>query len=165
MLRGFASPSASFTRPADTTAYSVGDLVANSTTAGSVVPLSWQPNLQRAGFRVKGVRLRFDKSDVANAQFRVHLYSALPTFVTAGDNSAFATVVATGYASWLCSLDATLVFKDAAGAAGVALPGSAVILPQALDAGATVYGLIEALAAYTPKSASVITAALLTELL
>lgn len=33
---------ASFTRPADTAAYAVGDLVANSTTAGSVaaMPLS-----------------------------------------------------------------------------------------------------------------------------
>lgn len=30
-------PIVSFTRPADTTAYASGDLVANSTTAGSVV--------------------------------------------------------------------------------------------------------------------------------
>src|SRR5215207_5972656 len=31
---------ASFVRPANTTAYAIGDLVANSTTAGSVTPLS-----------------------------------------------------------------------------------------------------------------------------
>jgi hypothetical protein len=35
--KGHALASASFTRPADTTAYASGDLVANSTTAGSVV--------------------------------------------------------------------------------------------------------------------------------
>ena len=35
------NPSASFTRPADTTQYAVGDLVANNTTPGSVTPLSW----------------------------------------------------------------------------------------------------------------------------
>jgi hypothetical protein len=33
--------SARFTRPSDTTAYASGDLVANSTTAGSVVPMSF----------------------------------------------------------------------------------------------------------------------------
>jgi hypothetical protein len=32
--------SATFTRPSDTTAYASGDLVANSTTAGSVTPLT-----------------------------------------------------------------------------------------------------------------------------
>ncbi len=163
MIRSIQTVAASFTRPADTTAYAAGDLVANSTAAASVVPLSWVPNKQRSGFWLKGVRLRLDKSDITNAQFRVHLYSASPTFVTAGDNSAFATVVATGYASWLCSLDTTFVMRDVAGAAGVALPGSAVILPMPFDANATIYGLIEALAAYTPKSAGVITGELLLE--
>src|SRR5688572_29350805 len=33
--------SATFNRPADTTAYSIGDLVANNTAAGSVTPLSF----------------------------------------------------------------------------------------------------------------------------
>ena len=36
-LGDFINSSASFTRPGDTTAYASGDLVANSTTAGSVV--------------------------------------------------------------------------------------------------------------------------------
>jgi hypothetical protein len=36
-----ALSSANFTRPADTTAYASGDLVANSTTAGSVVAMSF----------------------------------------------------------------------------------------------------------------------------
>lgn len=166
MLNGsslLVAPSYNFTRPADTTVYAAGDLVANSTANASVVPLSWTPNPQRAGFWVTGVLLRFDKSDVANASFRVHLYSATPTFVTAGDNSAFSTVVATGYASWIASFDATLVMKDAAGAAGIAVPTEGLIRPQMLAEGATVYGLVEALAAYTPKSAGVITAQLLVE--
>jgi hypothetical protein len=33
--------SASFTRPADTNAYAAGDLVANSVTAGSVIPMTF----------------------------------------------------------------------------------------------------------------------------
>ena len=159
-----ANPAATFTRPADITAYTAGDLVANSTSAGSVVPLSWTvfPSRDGGGW-VKAVRLRIDKSDVANAQFRVHLYSAIPTFTSAGDNSAFSTVVATGYTAWLASFDVTMVMKDAAGAAGNALPGSGMAFPLALTRGTTVYGLIEALAGYTPKSASVFTAELLVE--
>jgi hypothetical protein len=35
------NPSASFTRPNNTTAYASGQLVANSTTAGSVAPMAF----------------------------------------------------------------------------------------------------------------------------
>lgn len=35
------TPFYTFTRPADTTQYAAGDLIANSATAASVVPLSW----------------------------------------------------------------------------------------------------------------------------
>ena len=40
-LGDFFNQSQSFTRPGDTTPYASGDLVANSTTAGSVVPLTF----------------------------------------------------------------------------------------------------------------------------
>jgi hypothetical protein len=158
-----AAPTANFTRPSDTTAYSIGDLVANSTTAASVVALSWTPFKVRAGGWITGARLRIDKSDVTNAQFRLHLYSATPTFVTGGDNSAFSTVVATGYASWLCSFDATLYAIDAAGVAGIMVPTEGLVAPAAIGQGSTVYGILEARAAYTPKSASVLTVELLVE--
>ena len=36
------SPGASFTRPNNGTAYTSGQLVANSTTAGSIIPLSFK---------------------------------------------------------------------------------------------------------------------------
>lgn len=165
----FAIPSANFTRPADTTAYTAGDLVANSTTAGSVVPLTWTsvtpadsgPTGFRP-FRIAGVRLRKTKSDVANAQFRVHLFSTLPTFTSAGDNGAFATVVATGNAGWLCSFDGTMVAKLVDGCSVVCKASLDAPIPMLFGA-ATVYGLIEALAAYTPASAEVFTADLLVE--
>ena len=158
-----SAPSANFTRPADTTQYASGDLVANSTTAGSVVPMSWTPFPIRAGGWITGARLRIDKSDIANASFRLHLYSATPTFVTAGDNSAFSTVVATGYASWLASFDATLAAIDAAGVAGIMVPTEGLVAPLALTQNATIYGLLEARGAYTPKSASILTVELLVE--
>ena len=70
--------SASFTRPNDTTAYASGDLVANSTTAGSVVPLQIDlGNVAAVGHGITRItRARLTKSGTSptNANFRIHLY-------------------------------------------------------------------------------------------
>jgi hypothetical protein len=160
--------SANFTRPSDTNAYAAGDLVANNTSAGSVVAMSWvvSPAYPRAsGYSpvyISGVRLHASKATVTAASFRVHLYSASPTFTSSGDNGVFGTVVATGNANWLASFDVTMVALHADGASGIAVPTEGVVVPQ-VPSGGTVYGLIEALAAYTPSSAEVFTAELLLE--
>src|ERR1051326_6997470 len=99
--------SASFARPNDTTAYAAGDLVANSTTAGAVVPLRVDlGNLAAAGHAITGIpRARLTKSGTspANANFRIHLYEAAP-LPQNGDNGAWSTDHA---ASWLGSIDVT----------------------------------------------------------
>ena len=51
------TPTDSFTRPANTTQYAANDLVANSTTAGSVVPLSFPTNQIRLQGIIRRVRL------------------------------------------------------------------------------------------------------------
>lgn len=159
-----AAPSANFTRPSNTTAYAVGDLVANNTAAASVVAMSWTAARFAAGsFYVAGIRLHKSQASVTNAQFRIHLYAATPTFVTAGDNGVFGTVVATGNANWISSYDVTIVALHADGASGIAVPTEGLVSPALLASGQTVYGLIEALAAYTPSSAEVFTAELLLE--
>ncbi len=171
-ITGVIQPSASFSRPTDTTAYAIGDLVANSTSNAAVVPLSWRVGVatsDRHSVYVAGARLRLDNPVVTAASFRVHLFKATPTFVTGGDNSAFGTVVATGYANWLGSLDATIVAVTADGVAGMAEPTDGVIIPYhltGLDPGSPVvlFGLVEALAAYTPKNAGVFTVELLVEM-
>ena len=165
-ITGVIQPSYAFTRPSDTTAYAVGDLVANNTAAASVVPMTWRVGSatdSKHTVYVTSVRLKVDKASVTNAQFRIHLYKAIPTFTSAGDNGVFATVVATGYASWLGSFDVTALAVMADGVVGHAVPTEGTILPYhltGLDPGSPVvlYGLIEALAAYSPNSASVITA-------
>lgn len=160
--------SASFTRPADTTQYAIGDLVANSTSAGSVSAMSWivsPPYTRQSGYSpvyVSGVRLHASKASVTSAAFRVHLYSATPTFTSAGDNSAFGTVVATGNANWLASFDVTMVALHADGASGIAVPTEGFVVPQ-VPSGTTVYGLIEALNTYTPSSGETFTAELVCE--
>lgn len=147
------NPLASFTRPADTTAYASGDLVANSTTAGSVTPLSFVLGGQNVLGHLRVVRARMYKSTTSttNATFRLHLYQASPT-VTNGDNGAW---LSTGAADWLGNIDVTsmLAFSDGAAGTGSLPAGSEAFLR--LKAGATIYGLIEARGAYTPGNAEV----------
>lgn len=149
-----ATPSANFTRPADTTAYAVGDIVANSTTAGSVVPMSFANAARVAAGSgvVRRARVKKNGTTITNGGFRVHLYSTLPT-VASGDNAAWST----SEASYLGSLDVTLdrVFTDASKGIGTPTTGGEVAFK--LVSGTTIYGILEARAAYTPISAEVFT--------
>lgn len=153
-----ATPSANFTRPADTTAYASGDLVANSTTAGSVVPLSWTAARIAAGnFLVRRARLKKSTASLTNASFRLHLYAADPSAASGianGDNGAWSTK----HASYLGSIAIVVdkAFSDpAAGAQGA--PDSGADIQVALGSGQTIYGLLEARGAYTPGNAEVFT--------
>lgn len=159
--RQFRSVSATFTRPGDTTPYNAGDLVANNTAAGSVVPLSWAI-VRRPQF-VSRVRLLKSTASVTNAAFRVHLFAAAPTFVSAGDNGAFATVVATGAANWIASLDGTMAAACADGAIVNCIPTGNIPRRDYIGDVSTLYGLVEALGAYTPGNAEIFTATLVTE--
>lgn len=152
-----ALPSASFTRPADTTAYASGDLVANSTTAGEVVPLSLAAARTAAGSGlIRRVRLRKTGTSVTNAVFRVHLYNALPT-PSNGDNGAWLTSAS---ASYLGAFDVTVdrAFSDGAVGTGAPLVGADIAFK--LASGTSVYALVEARGAYTPVSAETFTVAL-----
>jgi hypothetical protein len=150
------------TRPADTTAYASGDLVANSTTAGSVVPLAFTLS-NNGGGKIKVRRAYINKSttSVANSSFRLHLYTASPT-LTNGDNGA---LVSNQQATYLGSLDITVgfAFSAAAGGWGAATIGAEVM--GLVSASATLYGLLEARAAYTPGNAETFAVTIEAELL
>lgn len=148
------TPSASFTRPADTTAYALGDLVANSTTAGSVAPLTFSPVVSNGAGMIRRVRLNKSTNTTTNATFRIHFYTQSPT-VSNGDNGAWLTPVA-GY---IGSVDVTIskAFSDPS-AQDVGVPTNGNELNFALTGtNTTIYALIEARAAYTPGSAEVFT--------
>lgn len=142
--------SGAFNRPADTAAYSTGDLVANSTTAGSVIPIPIVVARKNAGSgRVIRARLMKSGLSLANAAFRIHLYRSLPTSSN-GDNGAWITNKAVDY------LGAFDVFMDRAftdGALGAGTPLNGSVMTFVTGAGLrVVYALIEARAAYTPTS-------------
>lgn len=145
------------TRPSDTTAYASGDLVANSTTAGSVTPLQFTVARIAAGSgMIRRCRIRKSGTGVTNASFRLHLYSASPTPAN-GDNGVWSTDQAANY---LGALDVTVdrAFTDGAAGNGVPVTGSEINFK--LASGQAVYGLLEARAAYTPSSAETFTVSL-----
>lgn len=140
--------SATFTRPADTTAYASGDLVANSTTAGSVAALTFT-NVGRiagAGGMIRRARIKKSGASVTTASFRLHLYSSAPTTIANGDNGAWQT---DGAANYLGSLDITCdkAFSDGAVGNGIPTVGAEINFTSQ-----TIYGLLEARGAYAPAN-------------
>lgn len=144
------------TRPADTTAYASGDLVANSTTAGSVTPFSFTNAVRFPGGSVRIERCRIQKSGTSttNASFRVHIYSATPASIANGDNGAWSTSIA-GY---IGAFDVTLdrAFTNGAEGAGLTLTNTPMTCKPSGSAIA-LFALVEARGAYTPASAETFT--------
>lgn len=145
-----ARASANFIRPADTAAYASGDLVANSTTAGSVVPMQFTVARVAGGSgMIRRLRVRKSGTGIVGATFRLHLYNTAPT-PSNGDNGAWLT---SGAASYMGALEVTLdrVFTDGAAGNGLPLTGSEINF--ALASGQVVFGLLEARGAYQPANA------------
>jgi hypothetical protein len=143
--------SAQFVRPANVLPYAVGALVANSLTAGAVVPMVFKldNSFPMAQFRLTRARLFKSDPGVTNASFRLHLYQSAVPVVTNGDGGAWLT---NGSANWLGNVDITsmLGFSDGAAGTGSCPAGSEMIIRA--KTGATVWGLLAALGAYTPVS-------------
>ena len=147
------SVSDSFTRPANTTQYTAGDLVANNATAGSVVPLTFATG--RGGIRVKQVAItKTDETDVTAADFSLHLFASSPT-VANGDNGA----ISYDFSSKFGDID----FATMVAATDVAWAFSSGLDLNTYTAAGTLYGLIEADGTYTPASAEVFSVTLIFE--
>lgn len=136
-----------FTRPANTTQYAAGDLVANHATAGSVVALAFPSNTPRL---IRRAHILKSGTTVTDASFRLHLYSSAPVPAN-GDNAAWSTPAA----GWLGAIDVTVdaVFSDGARGIGAPNTGTEISVPGI----GAVYGLLEALDTYTPASAETFT--------
>jgi hypothetical protein len=152
--------SASVTRPANTTAYVPGTLVANSTTAGSVVPLAFPNAVTLAGYALQVTRARLvtTSTSIAAASFSIHLFESSPT-VSVGDGAAFdaaGVLSLSGIATYAGFIPIDVLQAGSDGAVGFGTPGT----PQGIMLGpavTTVYALIECTTAYTPTSAETIT--------
>lgn len=140
------------TRPADTTAYSVGDLIANNVTAGSVMPLAIPvAAAPDAPVMLRRARIKANNAAWKGAVVRLHLFKNAPT-VTVGDNGQLnnAETYAFTESLYLGYVDLTLAIATGDGWA----KGFADINCIAEPAAGTVniYGLLEARSAVTPTS-------------
>ena len=141
----------SIVRPDDVTPYSIGDLIANSTVAGSVEPLIFDLEVQFSSqCFIRRARFMSSIESLTNAEYKLHLFTKRPTVVN-GDNGALSTTKA-GY---IGSMDVVLdqVFSD--GSFGVALPTVGSEL-NFISEGTKLYGLLEASAAQVPEAESTI---------
>lgn len=144
-------PSASFTRPNDTTAYAQGDLIANSTTAGSVTPLRWVFNTFSTYALIRRILVTRSNTTAATTNFRLFLFDAAPT-VTNGDNAAFAGAFGQ---TILATFTGTINLEgNSNGRFGVLTP-EALVAPAALPG--PLWGLLTADGAYTPVANEVFT--------
>lgn len=148
------------TRPADTTAYSSGDLIASSTTAGSVVVPSCVVARFAAGQNGpnSGIVTRFRlytnvTTGWGAAVITINLWSTAPTY-TNGDNGAYA--VATGAAGYLGQVAVTLTqFSDGAAGQGVWTVGNFGAIRT--TAGQTIFWDMQVAATLTPISGQTFT--------
>lgn len=166
---------ASFTRPADTTAYASGDNMATTTTAASVVPLKFLASGAKSGSGlILGGRMAKSQANVANASFRLRLFSREP-FAAGSYPADNAAIVAT-YAALqfqIGFIDFTSWNAESAAAWSNAMPNTrnamsfnlAGPMRSNVDAqfagpigpifeSQVIYGLLEARAAYAPASNS-----------
>lgn len=151
---------ASFNRPANTTAYADGDLVANDTTAGNVVPLTFSvARLGKGSGVIRRVRLFKDDETVTNANFTLHLFAQDPS-VNVGDNAAldsgtaYAVDTARHFLGSVAIDMSSGAFPTSTDLAEAVAPSPAIYfdLNEFGQSERRLFGLLEANAAYGPAS-------------
>jgi hypothetical protein len=152
-------PFSSFTRPNNNTTFSSGQLVANSTTNTSVVPLSFTvARYNGGGFIVYRAKIKKSSNVTTNANFRLHRYNFAPTITAAGGDG---TQWLTNDAGYYGSIDVStnLAFSDSA--IGIGTPNQGNLMELLANASSTtIAGLIECRGAYVPANSEVFTVAL-----
>ena len=150
-VRVLSGVTPTFTRPNDTTTYASGDLVANNTSAASVVPITFAAPTVGRECRIRRAKLTKSAGPVANGSFRYHFFSGAVTVTTNGDNAAFTP---TSMALYLGYID--LVMVSPLGGWGWSTDDGAVVWIPATSTD-LLNLLIEARAAYVPTAQEVFT--------
>jgi hypothetical protein len=136
------NPTSVLTRPNNANAYSQNQLIASSTTAGSIVVPSFLATgcqLQSCAQSAILRRLRLitnATSGMGSVTFTIELWSAAPNF-TNGDGGSYA--VATGAAGWLGAFTVSSFTQVGDGAYGVATPSVGSDVSFRLPSGTAVY--------------------------
>jgi hypothetical protein len=155
--------STQFARPGDTTAYAAGDQISNSTSAASVVPLTFRFRSSEPFLQIDRALLRKSSTGTTNPSFRLNLYSSIPVISVSGDNGLMSanTTAATNFIGGLSNSGTPTTHLDGGVVNLLPFCGTSPFpLPLLVDCRSlvsgeivTLYGLLEALAAYAPGNA------------
>lgn len=158
-----AAVTASFTRPANTTAYTAGDVVSDSVSATTMMTFSNVVSANGRGAYVRGVRLTTSKKSIT-PQIRVHLF-ADNTATVGVDNAAFRSSYA-DHAKRVGTIDlpamttpADTANSDQSSSANF----TAAVRFQCGGASRAVYAVLETIDAFTPDSGQGFTMTLLVD--
>jgi hypothetical protein len=137
-----------FTRPADTTAYTAGDVVGTSPAA--VITLSNCARVAGGSGIITSVRLAADSATTANGIFRVYFFSTAPTAIA--DNSPF-TLLWANRAIRVGAVDLTLRTEGSGSDSAEAFNSSVVVPFTCASSSKDLTAVLVAEAAYAPKNA------------
>lgn len=151
--------SASFSRPADTTQYTAGDVVGPVTTP-AMQAFAGAAKSNGGSGRILEVMMAFDLETITTATFRLHWFNA--NVAPQADNVAF-TGISTNPERYLGYIDPPILVTQAGGTlgqirhtAGVSTTSTMPFNYQCASGDSGLYLVISALGAYTPKSAGIV---------
>lgn len=149
-VAGSTQPStASFTRPANTTAYAALSTVSDSTSAPTLLTFSNIARIAAGTGYITKARLMTDGATNV-ARFRLHLYHTAPTQIN--DGSPF-TELWVNRANRIGRIDFDACFTEGTGSTAAGSLNTAVRLAFGCDSGLqAVYGILESLDPFTPAS-------------
>lgn len=149
-IGGFSlASSATFTRPADTTAYLARDTVSNSTSAPVVLTFANIARVSGGSGILTKIRLMTDQS-TNTARFRLHLFHTAPTAIN--DNSPY-TMLFANAGNRIGQIDLPAMSTEGTGSTASASINITDRLPFVLPTGTSIFGILETLDAFTPASA------------
>lgn len=142
---------ATFTRPADTTAYAASDVVCNSTSSPAVITFTNIAKEAGGNGYIMSARLNKSTTTTTNANFRLYLYTVAPTPIA--DNAAF-TLLYANRASRIGWIDFSSMNTEGTGSdsANAYVTAAGVKFTCAADS-RNLYGVLVAKAAYAPGNA------------
>lgn len=139
---------ATFTRPADTTAYAALDSVSNSTSAPTVITLAGAGRASGASGYITRVRFETDQSTCV-ARFKLHFFNA--SVANINDNAPHTKLWAQR-ASYVGSIALPAMATEGTGSTAAYSQDLTTRLAYQIPSGTSLFALVETLDAFTPAS-------------
>lgn len=140
--------SASFTRPANTTAYAAKDVVSNSTSSPVVITFSNVSRISGGSGYITKVRLMTDQSTNV-AAFRLHLFNTSPTAIN--DNDPF-TLLWANRSSRVGYVDFDNMTTEGTGSDSATTLNKDIRLAFSASGSRDIFGILETNSVFTPAS-------------